>query len=72
MRRLNEKRRKSFAEHASPEGIRAALEAEQQEWSRVNERIAWLEDLLALREQQVATGTWPTASTTNDQKGSTA
>lgn len=50
MRRLNEKRRKSFAEHASPESIRAAPEA----------------------EQQVATGTWPTASTTNDQKGSTA
>lgn len=72
MRRLNDKHRKSYAENASPQSIRAALTAEQQEWSRVNERIAWLEDLLALREEQVATGTWPTASTTDDQKGSTA
>lgn len=59
MKRLNDRHRQSFTENASLESIRAALQAEEQECSRVNERIAWLEDLLDLRSQQVAAGSWP-------------
>ncbi|MFR9796592.1 hypothetical protein ACL02U_11910 [Streptomyces sp. MS06] len=52
-RRLNDKHRDTFATHASPAAIEAALRAELAEAHRVNRRIAWLEELLTRRSQEI-------------------
>jgi hypothetical protein len=61
-RRLNDRHRDTFAAHAHPTAIELALRAEKAERRRVDSRIAWLEDLLARRNREIAEGTWPTAT----------
>ncbi|MFD9422214.1 MULTISPECIES: hypothetical protein [unclassified Streptomyces] len=58
-RRLDDKQRPAVAEHASLASIRTLLQAEREERSRCDFRIAWLEELLDHRLDQVAAGTWP-------------
>lgn len=58
-RRLDDSRRPTVAENASLDSIREMLAAERRERRRVDGRIAWLEELLDRRLDQVAAGTWP-------------
>ena len=50
-----------FAEHASPESIRAELEIARKNRDRWQRRIDWLSRLRDDRDKQIEAGTWPTA-----------
>jgi hypothetical protein len=55
----------TFAAHASAEAIHAHLQARRAEMRSLESHIAWLEDLLIERQQQIAAGTWPTHERTD-------
>lgn len=48
-----------FADNASPEAIQEHIKARTAELGNLQKHIAWLEELAAMREQQIAAGVWP-------------
>lgn len=52
-------RNEGYATYASIENIRVTLDKARAEQRRAARVVAWLEQVLARRESEIAAGTWP-------------
>lgn len=51
----------SYADNAAPESIELQLQARRAELRCLEKHIAWLDELLTVRNSQIAAGVWPAA-----------